>query len=233
MVQVLLFRSALILLSLLAVLHHFFFFKKRILSYYPQAHVDLIAQAKSGTGKTGVFAIIALSHIDTCMSHQVRSFQLTLAAITTPQVLILEPTREIAQQSCHVINTLGKYVQGTESYSRAFIDLPGLQCKTFIGGVPLERDAAALRNCHIAVGTPGTFFFFSRVTRGRMNFSNALQGRILQLQEDKRLRAGPIDLVILDEADKLFESPMDEQIRYAAAMCALSGLRVLVLSLGS
>ena len=30
----------------------------------PLTMPDLIAQAKSGTGKTGVFAIVALSHID-------------------------------------------------------------------------------------------------------------------------------------------------------------------------
>lgn len=55
-------------------------------------------KSKSGTGKTAVFAIIALELID------IQKEQL--------QVLILAPTREIAVQSCEVINTIGKHITG-------------------------------------------------------------------------------------------------------------------------
>lgn len=55
--------------------------------------------------------------------------------------------------------------------------------------------------------------------------NNAILGRILQLQEDKRLRSATIGLVILDEADKLFESPMDEQVVYVPVH-AMQGFNV-------
>lgn len=60
---------------------------------------DLILKAKSGTGKTAVFGIIALEMLDT--------------TIRSPQVLILAPTREIAVQICQVITAIGCEIKGT------------------------------------------------------------------------------------------------------------------------
>jgi translation initiation factor 4A len=54
---------------------------------------DVIAQAQSGTGKTATFAIGALQLIDITNDNT--------------QVLILSPTRELAMQSCKVIEQLG------------------------------------------------------------------------------------------------------------------------------
>ncbi|KAL3852533.1 hypothetical protein ACJMK2_016160 [Sinanodonta woodiana] len=90
--------------------------------------LDLIVQAKSGTGKTCVFTVIALEslQLDSC----------------TIQVLVLAPTREIAIQIWDVIKSIGSV-------------LPALQCHTFIGGLPVQEDKAKLKKCHIAVGTPG------------------------------------------------------------------------------
>lgn len=90
--------------------------------------LDLIVQAKSGTGKTCVFSVIALEGIQT------KSFAL--------QVLVLAPTREIATQIWDVINSIGQCI-------------PTLRCHTFIGGMPVVEDKQKLKRCHIAVGTPG------------------------------------------------------------------------------
>lgn len=60
--------------------------------------VDVVAQAKSGTGKTCVFAVVALESVD--------------AAVRKPQVLILAPTREVAWQSRDVIREIGCYLKG-------------------------------------------------------------------------------------------------------------------------
>ncbi|KAK3576653.1 hypothetical protein CHS0354_004938 [Potamilus streckersoni] len=90
--------------------------------------LDLIVQAKSGTGKTCVFTVIALE-----------SLQLDSYSI---QVLVLAPTREIAIQIWDVIRSIGS-------------TLPALQCHTFIGGLPVQEDKIKLKKCHIAVGTPG------------------------------------------------------------------------------
>ncbi|XP_055994974.1 probable ATP-dependent RNA helicase DDX20 [Sorex fumeus] len=90
--------------------------------------LDLIVQAKSGTGKTCVFSTIAL---DT----------LILENLST-QILILAPTREIAVQIHSVITSIG-------------IKMEGLECHVFIGGTPLSQDKTKLKKCHIAVGSPG------------------------------------------------------------------------------
>ncbi|XP_068015669.1 probable ATP-dependent RNA helicase DDX20 [Melanerpes formicivorus] len=90
--------------------------------------LDLIVQAKSGTGKTCVFSTIALDAV-------------VLENLST-QILILAPTREIAVQIHAVITTIG-------------IKMEGLECHVFIGGTPLNQDKARLKKCHIAVGSPG------------------------------------------------------------------------------
>ncbi|XP_060087221.1 probable ATP-dependent RNA helicase DDX20 [Heteronotia binoei] len=90
--------------------------------------LDLIVQAKSGTGKTCVFSTIALD-------------SLILESPVT-QILVLAPTREIAVQIHAVITTIG-------------IKMEGLECHVFIGGTPLNQDKIRLKKCHIAVGSPG------------------------------------------------------------------------------
>lgn len=60
--------------------------------------VDLIIKAKSGTGKTAVFSIIALELINTKKN--------------VVQVLVLAPAREIAVQIETVLQTLGASYEG-------------------------------------------------------------------------------------------------------------------------
>ncbi|KAJ1138514.1 hypothetical protein NDU88_004897 [Pleurodeles waltl] len=90
--------------------------------------LDLIVQAKSGTGKTCVFSTIALD-------------SLILENVET-QILVLAPTREIAVQIHSVIMAIG-------------MKMEGLECHVFIGGTPLQLDKSRLKKCHIAVGSPG------------------------------------------------------------------------------
>jgi len=92
---------------------------------------DLIAQAQSGTGKTATFAIGALQKIELdnrgC------------------QVLILAPTRELAQQIQKVVIALGDYMQA--------------QCHACIGGTNVREDMRKLESgVHIVVGTPGRVY---------------------------------------------------------------------------
>lgn len=94
-----------------------------------RAGADLIVQAKSGTGKTCMFAAVLLPTLN--------------LADSSPQALVVAPTREIAVQIRDVLTALGHF------YS-------GLVVQAFIGGVPIASDRAVLRHtCHIAVGTPG------------------------------------------------------------------------------
>jgi ATP-dependent RNA helicase DDX20 len=93
----------------------------------------LIVQAKSGTGKTLVFSIIALENI--------------ILESRALQVLILAPTREVALQISSVIKKV--------NINRKKL----IKVHSFIGGHSINEDKTKLKLCHIAVGTPGRLFF--------------------------------------------------------------------------
>jgi len=89
---------------------------------------DTIAQAQSGTGKTATFSIASLQHVD------MRN--------TDCQVLILAPTRELAQQTHKVLNSLGDYMN--------------VKSHACVGGTAVREDIQILqRGVQIVVGTPG------------------------------------------------------------------------------
>jgi translation initiation factor 4A len=89
---------------------------------------DLIAQAQSGTGKTGAFSIGTLCKID--------------ESLQRIQSIILVPTRELADQVTKVITDLSSYTE--------------IKILKVVGGtnVNLCREELS-KNPHIVVGTPG------------------------------------------------------------------------------
>jgi translation initiation factor 4A len=90
---------------------------------------DVIAQAQSGTGKTGAFTVSAINSID--------------ENIKEVQCLLMAPTRELATQIHTVLCRLG-----------TFIDK--LKPKLFVGGRAMENDIKELQEKpQIVVGTPG------------------------------------------------------------------------------
>lgn len=90
---------------------------------------DLLAQAKTGSGKTLSFGIGALLHIN------VKEFK--------PQVLIMTPTRELALQVAEDLRDLAKFQHN-------------IKIATLTGGHSLRHQANSLRHgAHILVGTPG------------------------------------------------------------------------------
>ncbi len=92
---------------------------------------DVIAQAQSGTGKTGTFAIGCLNSID--------------EDLPATQILVLAPTRELAEQICKVSS-------GLASYSK-------IRIRSCIGGTSVREDIEALRRgVHMVVGTPGRVY---------------------------------------------------------------------------
>jgi translation initiation factor 4A len=91
---------------------------------------DLIAQAQSGTGKTGAFSIGILQRVN----FQHRSLQ----------ALILSPTRELALQTHSVVSAIGEYMSD------------GPFCHSFVGGTRVQEDLKKLQaGVLVAVGTPG------------------------------------------------------------------------------
>ncbi|KAJ2802835.1 RNA helicase [Coemansia helicoidea] len=92
---------------------------------------DVIAQAQSGTGKTGTLGISILQRIDT--------------KLREAQALVVSPTRELATQTQGVIAALGDYMN--------------VQCHACIGGTKMGDDIRKLEHGqHVVSGTPGRVY---------------------------------------------------------------------------
>ncbi|SEW20381.1 ATP-dependent RNA helicase DbpA [Luteibacter sp. 329MFSha] len=90
---------------------------------------DVIAQARTGSGKTAAFGLGLLQRIDVS---QIRL-----------QALVLCPTRELADQVSKAIRRLA-------------VNIPNVKLLTLCGGMPLGPQLASLEHDpHIVVGTPG------------------------------------------------------------------------------
>eukprot|EP01100_Stratorugosa_tubuloviscum_P002418 TRINITY_DN1561_c0_g1_i2.p1 TRINITY_DN1561_c0_g1~~TRINITY_DN1561_c0_g1_i2.p1 ORF type:complete len:462 (-),score=183.29 TRINITY_DN1561_c0_g1_i2:42-1427(-) len=90
---------------------------------------NLIAQAKTGSGKTGAFLLGVLSKINTTQNQ--------------PQGLILCPTRELAIQIYDVALKFGRYINNLKIHL----------------GIPQDNFEAhrPIQNAHLIIATPGTF----------------------------------------------------------------------------
>src|SRR5579859_4948502 len=90
---------------------------------------DVIAQARTGSGKTAAFGLSLLQSLD------VDTIRL--------QALVLCPTRELADQVSKAIRKLAT-------------NIPNVKLLTLCGGMPLGPQLASLtHDPHIVVGTPG------------------------------------------------------------------------------
>ena len=92
---------------------------------------DIITQAQSGTGKTGMFSIGILQALDTNLRET--------------QALVLSPTRELAVQTQNVLLALGDFLN--------------VQVHACIGGTNVGEDIRKLDyGQHVVSGTPGRVF---------------------------------------------------------------------------
>jgi len=122
---------------------------------------DLIAQAQSGTGKTGTFSVGTLSKINT--------------EENTTQAMILSPTRELATQIATVMEGLGCMMKG-------------LRIQVLVGGTSIDDDASALKNKtpHVIVGCPGRVYDMMR----RNHIVSKNIGLIVMDEADEMLSSG-------------------------------------------
>jgi ATP-dependent RNA helicase len=121
---------------------------------------DVIAQSQSGTGKTAVFSISALQMIN--------------EKIKDPQVVILSPTRELAEQTQKVIQSLGDYMN--------------VKSHACIGGKSLGLDLKVMEQsgAQVVSGTPGRVF--DLINRSAFNTRN-LKAMIID-EADEMLTKG-------------------------------------------
>ena len=89
---------------------------------------DLIAQAQSGTGKTGAFSIGLLNNID--------------PNVNSIQALVINPTHELANQNYNVITSLSNYMN--------------INVLSVVGGTSVRKCQEDINKLpHVIVGTPG------------------------------------------------------------------------------
>jgi ATP-dependent RNA helicase DbpA len=124
---------------------------------------DLIAQAKTGSGKTAAFALALLANLNA------RRFAV--------QALVVCPTRELADQVTTEIRRLARAEDN-------------IKVVTLSGGVPLRGQNASLEHgAHIVVGTPGRLL--DHLDRGNLQL-DALNTLVLD-EADRMLDMGFAD----------------------------------------
>ncbi|CAJ0783021.1 ATP-dependent RNA helicase DbpA [Ralstonia condita] len=124
---------------------------------------DLIAQAKTGSGKTAAFALALLARLDA------RNFDV--------QAMVLCPTRELADQVAQEIRRLARAEEN-------------VKVLTLCGGTPMRPQAASLEHgAHVIVGTPGRIM--DHLERGNLALG-ALKTLVLD-EADRMLDMGFFD----------------------------------------
>ena len=104
---------------------------------------DIIAQAQSGTGKTGAFVISAL--------------QLINEDLKKTQAIIISPTRELSRQTFHVVQSLSNFME--------------IGAQLLIGGTStdLDKEKLDVNPPHIVIGCPGRIYDMIRRKHLRTN----------------------------------------------------------------
>ncbi len=127
---------------------------------------DTIGLAQTGTGKTAAFILPILQRLRQNPQGCIRA-------------LIVSPTRELAEQTCDVINDLG---------SRT-----GLQSIAIYGGVSMAQQNQGLRSgAEIVVACPG---------------------RLLDHLWKGTIRLSELEILVIDEADRMFDMGFLPDIR--------------------
>jgi ATP-dependent RNA helicase RhlE len=134
--------------------------------------LDLMVEAKTGTGKTAAFALPLIQKLS---ERPAKSNPKNIS------VLVLVPTRELALQVTTVFDDLAKF------------SARNLRCLAVLGGQDIEAQVRALqRGVDVLISTPG---------------------RLLQLISMGELSLAELDVLVLDEADKLLDLSFSEELQ--------------------
>ncbi|MDX2165022.1 MAG: DEAD/DEAH box helicase [Gammaproteobacteria bacterium] len=155
---------------------------------------DLIGKAPTGTGKTAAFMLPALHKIAGSSHRQ------------HPQVLVLSPTRELANQITQVIYDYGKEM--------------GVKPVSILGGMPYRDQQRKLSRSHdIIIGTPGRLMDYIR--RGALDLSHI---SMLILDEADRM----LDMGFIEDVE--FIASQIPKKRQTLLFTATTDKRLLLLS---
>ena len=169
---------------------------------------DLLAQAKTGSGKTVAFGIGILHNFD--------------AQLYQTQALVICPTRELADQVSKELRRLARVT-------------PNTNILTLCGGKPLGPQLASLeRNPHIVVGTPGRLL--KHLEKGTLNLDR-LKTLVLD-EADRMLDMGFLEDImrVIDNTPKqkqtlLFSATYPDEIQHISEKIQNNPIEVRVESL--
>jgi translation initiation factor 4A len=166
---------------------------------------DVLAQAQSGTGKTGAFSIGSLCRID--------------PALKKTQVLALAPTRELAEQIMSVVKSVSIYMN--------------ISVYSATGGTPVKDDIRALeKGTQFVVGTPGRIYdMMTRKALAREHIRVLILDEADQMLED-RFKEQVVCILQLgfptDTQVALFSATMPTEVVEVANTILRNPVRILV-----
>jgi superfamily II DNA/RNA helicase len=135
------------------------------------AGTDLLVSAQTGSGKTAAFMLPSLHRVTTPST----------ASGNGPRILVLTPTRELAQQ----------VQQASDKYGS---EIHRLRTVSVVGGVPYGLQLKQMsRPVDIMVATPGRLM--DHMERGRVDFDR-------------------LEVLILDEADRMLDMGFIDDIKH-------------------
>ncbi|MBF7689061.1 DEAD/DEAH box helicase [Acinetobacter rathckeae] len=101
---------------------------------------DLLVSSQTGSGKTAAFLLPTLNQL--ASSDVLVSFKDRMRAVTQPNILVLCPTRELAQQ--------------VSQDAIAFVrHMKGVRIAAVMGGMPFGKQIQQLKGAQVVVATPG------------------------------------------------------------------------------
>jgi len=145
---------------------------------------DLMVSASTGSGKTASFVLPALQRVLAARESEPRARFERGAPPQGPRVLVLAPTRELAQQVARAAVSYGRHVLG-------------LRVATVVGGVPYGAQLKALR--------------------GPLDLLVATPGRLMDHMASGKALLNHVQMLVLDEADRMLDMGFIDDIRHIAA----------------
>ena len=101
---------------------------------------DLLVSSQTGSGKTAAFLLPTLNALAT--EEALSSFKDRMKAVTQPNILVISPTRELAQQVCQDAIALVRHMKG-------------VRVAAIMGGMPFAKQIQQLKGAQVVVATPG------------------------------------------------------------------------------
>jgi superfamily II DNA/RNA helicase len=142
---------------------------------------DLLVSSRTGSGKTAAFVLPALKLVLAARNDP--SKRRERGQPSGPRVLVLAPTRELAQQVAEACSVYGRHVQG-------------LRVASIVGGVPYGAQLKALR--------------------GPLDILIATPGRLLDHLGSGKAMLGQVEMLVLDEADRMLDMGFIDDIHAIA-----------------